>query len=127
MGNLHIVFGKNVRFYRKRLNLTQAQLSELIDVSPSFIGYIENGITPPSFKTIELLSIALQVSPGELFEETIIASANHETALYNPSLVRFVDDIKKLLEKYTSEIKIPEQPLRNGVGKRSKKNTHPEK
>ena len=90
MSSLQLVFGKNVRKYRKQLNFTQAKLSELLDISPSFVGYIENGKTYPSFKTIELLSIALQVSPGKLFEDDQDLTPSDSINAYNPGVVLIV-------------------------------------
>lgn len=107
MGDLQLVFGENVRKYRKKLKYTQAQLSELIDVSPSFVGYIENGKTYPSFKTIELLAIALKVNPGRLFDENLTPESDIDTSKYNPSVARIVHDLGLIIEKYNAEAIIP--------------------
>lgn len=106
MGNLQRVFGQNVRKYRKRLNFTQAQLSELIDISPSFVGYIEAGKSYPSFKTIELLAIALKVNPGKLFEDTLDSESPDENN-YNPGIARIMYDLNLIIEKYTAEAGLP--------------------
>lgn len=37
--------GKNIRTYRKKADLTQAQLAEIIGHSASYIGQIENART----------------------------------------------------------------------------------
>jgi len=116
MSSLQLVFGKNVRKYRKQLNFTQAQLSELLDISPSFVGYIENGKTYPSFKTIELLSIALQVPPGNLFEDDGDVESSELLNAYNPGVVQMVQDLTQIIEKYAQYTEIPQvkKKLRNG-------------
>lgn len=109
MGSLQIVFGENVRKYRTKLKYTQAQLSELIDVSPSFVGYIENGKAYPSFKTIELLAIALKVHPGKLFDDTLTTGNDSDVSVYNPGVARVVHDLGLIIEKYKAEAVIPEK------------------
>lgn len=44
--------GKRIREKRKELKLTQEKLSEIIDVSPSYIGEIERGTSITSLATI---------------------------------------------------------------------------
>lgn len=123
MDDLHRIFGENVRKFRTQLKLTQAQLSELIDVSPSFIGYIENGKTYPSFKTIGLLATALKVSPGQLFDRedgsntrtknTRLRSSDKETE-YNPTIARVIHDLQEVIKKYESEAKILKKSKKAG-------------
>lgn len=57
-----------IRFYRKKNNLTQSQLAELIGVSPQAISKWETGIGSPDISMIVPLAIALQISTDELLE-----------------------------------------------------------
>lgn len=57
-----------IRFYRKKNNLTQSQLAELIGVSPQAISKWETGIGSPDISMIVPLAIALRVSTDELLE-----------------------------------------------------------
>ncbi len=116
MSYIQKLFGLNVGYYRKQLKLTQAQLSEIIDVSPSFIGFIETGKTCPSFKTMEALSSALNVSPEKLFsprEKTraYIPEPDQEYERrqtdYNPSIARFIHDLNQLISQYKDEATPP--------------------
>lgn len=66
--NIKILFGRKIREYRKRKNLTQAGLAELVNVDDKHISCIESGKSFPSPDLIERLSIALKVEPKELFE-----------------------------------------------------------
>jgi transcriptional regulator with XRE-family HTH domain len=117
MSSLQLVFGKNVRKYRKQLNFTQAQLSELLDISPSFVGYIENGKTYPSFRTIELLSIALQVPPGKLFEDNGDLLTSEHADAYNPGVAQVVQDLAQIIEKYSKYTEIPKTKKKPRNGK----------
>lgn len=46
------LFGKRLRFLRKRSNLTQDQLAKILNVSTSSIGMYERGEREPSFKVL---------------------------------------------------------------------------
>lgn len=66
--NIKCLFGRKIKEYRKRKNLTQAGLAELVNVDDKHISCIESGKSFPSPDLIERLSIALKVEPKELFE-----------------------------------------------------------
>lgn len=62
-------FRENVKYYRKKLNLTQEELAEKADISISYIKQIESN---KEFKNVSLtiilkLSKALDVSVDKLF------------------------------------------------------------
>ncbi|MGL4987618.1 MAG: helix-turn-helix domain-containing protein [Treponemataceae bacterium] len=104
---IQAVFAKNIRRLRKNQKLTQHQLSELVEVSPSFIGLIETGKSNVSFGIIEMLAKALNVSPSVLFideahdEESCVAE---KTPNYSTIGVRLFSEIQHLLAKYKEEI-----------------------
>ena len=64
--------GKKVRECRKRKQLTQEQLAEIIDISPSFLGHIERGSRVASLETFARLCNALDVSPHYLLSTDLI-------------------------------------------------------
>lgn len=57
-----------IKFYRKKSNLTQGQLAELIGVSPQAISKWETGIGCPDLSMVVPLAIALRISTDELLE-----------------------------------------------------------
>lgn len=57
-----------IKFYRKKSNLTQVQLAELIGVSPQAISKWETGIGCPDLSMVVPLAIALRISTDELLE-----------------------------------------------------------
>ena len=57
-----------IKFYRKKSNLTQSQLAELIGVSPQAISKWETGTGCPDLSAIVPLAIALKISTDELLE-----------------------------------------------------------
>lgn len=55
----YIEIGKRIRIKRKEMHLTQEKLSELIDVSPTYISEIERGTSISSLSTIAKLANVL--------------------------------------------------------------------
>jgi transcriptional regulator with XRE-family HTH domain len=64
VGNL----GKNLRAARKKLGLTQEQVSERSGVQAGEISRIERGQRDPQVSTVEKLAAAVEVQPGRLFD-----------------------------------------------------------
>ena len=67
MTNLRNVLSVNMKHHRKRLDLSQAKLAELVDASDNYIALIETGRRFPSLSMLEQLAIALQIDILELF------------------------------------------------------------
>ena len=65
--SVQMLFGQNVKKYRKLAGLTQEQLSEKLGVSQKHLSIIENGVQFASASLIGRISRELNVSPGDLF------------------------------------------------------------
>ena len=65
---LYEKFGLNVVYYRKRKQLTQLQLAELVDIDRSHISAIELGNVGASLDVIFRLCEVLEITPKELFD-----------------------------------------------------------
>lgn len=63
--------GKRIRLIRKRRGITQSQLAELIDKSPVYVSYLENGAKMPSLETLIDIINALETSADEILCECI--------------------------------------------------------
>ncbi len=59
--------GKRIKTARLKIDLTQAKLAELCDISNVYISHIENGTAKPSLDILYKLAIFLKVSPDYLF------------------------------------------------------------
>lgn len=59
----------NIRSLRKELKLTQKELADKANISFRTIQNYENGLTPPSIKTIEKIALALGVSVERLIRD----------------------------------------------------------
>lgn len=56
----------NLKFYRKRKNISQRELAQQIGVSEAFISQLENSLNTPSIKTLNKIAGVLEVDPDEL-------------------------------------------------------------
>lgn len=59
-------FGREVRSRRERLNMTLEVFAEASNLTPNYIGTIENGKRDPSLSTVYSLARGLGVTAGEL-------------------------------------------------------------
>lgn len=67
----YISLGKRVKFYRKKMNITQEQLGNLIGISQKHISNIECAASIPTIKTIVKICNVLHVTPNQLLMEAI--------------------------------------------------------
>ena len=70
MATFKQAFGFNLKLIRKNKNITQEQLSEMIELHPRQLSKIETGSHFPSCKTIEKLCQALD-TPPRVLDKTI--------------------------------------------------------
>lgn len=58
----YVEIGKRIRVKRKEFGLTQEKLSEILDISPSYVSEIERGTSISSLSTISKISQTLDLS-----------------------------------------------------------------
>lgn len=63
-------FGKKVRAMRAAAGLSQDELADRADIHRTFMSGIERGKRAPTIVVVEKIAIALNVSPGTLFEQS---------------------------------------------------------
>ena len=68
MEPVSLQIGQRLREIRKKQNLTQEQLGELVGLNYKYIGLIERGERLPSIQTLFKISAALKVAPREFFD-----------------------------------------------------------
>lgn len=91
-------FGEKVKRLRKKRNLTQEQLAEMIDISPRNLSKIEVGECFVKAETLERLLTALNVSTEELFANNHIKT-NSELLEDINFYINTAKDDNKMLEK----------------------------
>lgn len=65
------ILGKRIREERKRLNLTQAELAEAIDISDTYMGAIERGERSLTLDTLVRLVNRLGVTVDYMLSESV--------------------------------------------------------
>lgn len=60
--------GKRIRWFRRKLDLSQEKLSEKSDISATYLGHIEQGIKAPSLSVLIRLANSLQIEIWKLFK-----------------------------------------------------------
>lgn len=99
MYNIREIVGKNIRIFRHARGITQEMLAEMINVSGSYVGYMERGKKGPSLELLAKVAGVLQVDPAEL-----LAYSDEETDLElkkliallsgkGPGPVKFINDV----------------------------------
>ena len=84
----------NMKYYRTKRNISQAQLAEECDCSNGMIGAIEAGRSKPSFDMILSIAEALKIHPADLF---LRDSSITRSELKNQIENIIIEDIKNIL------------------------------
>lgn len=84
----------NMKYYRTKRNISQAQLAEECDCSNGMIGAIEAGRAKPSFDMILSIATALKIHPADLF---LRDSSITRSELKNQIENIIIEDIKNIL------------------------------
>lgn len=66
--------GARIQKTRKAKNLTQEQLAEMADLSPSYISAVERGVKTPKLETLIGLANILDASADDLLGDVVNAS-----------------------------------------------------
>lgn len=98
--NIKNLFGLKIKEYRKKKNLTQAQLAELVNVDDKHISCIESGKNFPSADLIERLATSLGVEPKDLFEFYYLQDTEDLKADIDNMLEKLNKDELALTHKY---------------------------
>ena len=98
--NIKNLFGRKIKKYRKKKNLTQAQLAELVNVDDKHISCIESGKNFPSADLLERLAVSLEVEPKDLFEFYYLQDTEDLKSDINNMLKKLNQEELALTHKY---------------------------
>ena len=65
-----VTIGDNIRKYRKKKNLTQKELGDIVGISNTYLSDMEIGRTNPSIKTLKRIAKGLEISYVDLLRDT---------------------------------------------------------
>ncbi len=66
-----VAIGARIKAARERVHLTQEQLAEIVDISPTHMSVIERGVKTPKLDTFVRIANALGVSADSLLEDGV--------------------------------------------------------
>ena len=67
-----VAIGARIKAARERVHLTQEQLAEIIDISPTHMSVIDRGVKTPKLDTFVRLANALGVSTDALLQDVVV-------------------------------------------------------
>ena len=67
-----VAIGTRIKAARERVHLTQEQLAEIIDISPTHMSVIERGVKTPKLDTFVRIANALGVSTDALLQDVVV-------------------------------------------------------
>lgn len=89
--------GRRIREERQKLHLTQEQLAEKLNVSTTYIGFIERGERSITLGKLTLLANILGVSVDYLLSDTITPSPSSNEKLWLELLSSATEEQQKLI------------------------------
>ena len=91
MKDIKVLLGKRIKELRKKMNLSQQELAEIINIDPRNLSNIECGIVFPS-KVLFEISKALNVSLSELFDFEHQKYSTEEMKEYISEKLEYISD-----------------------------------
>ena len=67
-----VAIGARIKAAREQVHLTQEQLAEIIDISPTHMSVIERGVKTPKLDTFVRIANALGVSTDALLQDVVV-------------------------------------------------------
>jgi transcriptional regulator with XRE-family HTH domain len=106
--NIKAIFGENLKKHRKKMHLSQEQLSEKLHISVKHLSAIERGLTFVSAELLEKLSKYLNTPTHCFFRKETEVSNN--AALFDSidrkiekHLIKAIEEIKRDIRQNNSE------------------------
>jgi len=94
------MLGDRIRQKRNQLDISQERLSEMCELSPSYIGLIERGVKRLSVATLIKIANALKVNADYLLGDSI----NYDNSEIIEKATRMLNDMDDNEMKYTYEL-----------------------
>lgn len=85
MSNYNVLVGKNIKYARESKSFTKKEFSNLIGISPSFLGMIEDGERGTSIKNLIKISELLQISLDDMLKIDMTEEGDEKSIKANVS------------------------------------------
>jgi transcriptional regulator with XRE-family HTH domain len=102
MTHFQKLFIENLRFWRKKMGVSQQKLSEMVNISPNYLNAVEKGKNFPSPEVIQRLSDVLELLPYQLFLEQPAEKIPNNAVLHEQTAKKqkFLKELNELIKKY---------------------------
>lgn len=101
---LQMIIGSNIARYREQKGLTQAELAELVNITPVFISRVERGQKMMKVSTLYETAKALQVSCDSLLSQSQErASLENIKQLLSGQSEKYIAGIERLIRTCVDE------------------------
>ena len=91
-----IAIGTRIKAARERVHLTQEQLAEIVDISPTHMSVIERGVKTPKLDTFVRIANALGVSTDALLQDVVVPVTDNIVAELSVRIGRLHFDCSEL-------------------------------
>lgn len=98
--NVREIVGHNIKHFRVTQGLTQERLAELLNISSSYIGYLERGKKNPSLDLLFKIATVLQIEPSILLRPLENDEKNQELknlfavlSMKNLGQIKFITEV----------------------------------
>lgn len=92
-----LALGKRIREERQKLNLTQEQLAEKLNVSTTYIGFVERGERSITLGKLAVLANILGVSVDFLLSDTVVTTRSAKEAFWLQILSSATEEEQELI------------------------------
>ena len=97
-----VLIGKRIGEIRKHRGISQQRLAEIIEKSPTYISYIENGLKCMSLDTFVSIANALHVSADELLKDSI----DNTIKVFNHDFANLISDCNEYEKRVLLELSL---------------------
>lgn len=98
---VYLIFGQNVKAYRKKRGRTQEELAAL-DCNQKYVSRLENGYARPTLEICLKVANFLQVSIDDLLEGAYVFRRSSDGAK-RPCRRQMLEEIGEVISKYMGE------------------------
>ncbi len=101
-----MLLGKTIARLRKRRGMTQNELASAMEVHPSLVPRWESGQVQPRAKTLEKLSVVLEVTVQELMAGDYTGLSTTLSEVDDPELMEMFGQVHKLDQREREALKV---------------------
>jgi transcriptional regulator with XRE-family HTH domain len=117
MASIREILAQNIKKYRQKLGITQAELAELANISPNFMGMIEQKRKFTAPEVLDRIATALKIETSELFIDKLTTPEEMER-VYQKTWKNIDQTIRESMEKhYQATAKNIEQVVKESIEK----------